>query len=236
MEDINRIEFHRSGAPPLDAPIPVPIEQALPGWLRAMPASMGEIAEAHDQTNLTLRACAPLMEAMSLGYALRWPMTIRIVVVGREPNGDFDLRVDPVEPAILQSHPPRQAPGMPGAGMPILKLTHPWIIRTPPGTACLITPMVNQPERKVIPFSAVVETDRYFNAIHIPFMLAVPIGEQVVLERGEPFAQLIPFRRDDWQAVQGEGDEAARQATRAVLDEHRPGAYAKRLRTRRRFE
>lgn len=230
------VEFHHSGRLPLDAPMPAPMDQVLPGWLRAMPAAVDETArQAHDRSPLTLRACAPLMEAMGLGYALLWPMRLRIDVVGREANGDYDLRVDPAMPALLESHPPRQAPGMPGAGLPILKLMNPWIVRTPPGTSCLIAPLFNQPERTIIPFAAMVETDRYFTPIHLPFMLAVPVGGSVVVERGEPFAQLIPMRRDNWQAARGDGDARAQAETRRILDENRPGAYAKMLRVRRRF-
>lgn len=230
------IEFHHSGQAPLDAPPPAPMREVSPQWLSAMPALIPDAERRpEDKSSLTLRACAPFLEAMSFGYALLWPLAVTLTVLAREADGSFDVRCDPVEPMLFESHPPRQAPGMPGTAFPILKLLSPWIIRTPPDTCCMITPLLNRPELKLVPYAGIVETDRYFNAINLPCMLLARPGDRVEVRRGEPIAQVLPLRRDDWQAVRGAGDVDAAAATRAVLDATDGGAYAQRIRVRRSF-
>lgn len=230
------IEFHHAGGEPLDAPPPVPLREAFPEWLRTMPAAIPEeMRRPEDVTRLTVRGCAPLIEAMTMGYALLWPSTTTIMLVGRNPDGSYDVRFNPAQPRILNAIPPRQTPGMPCANVPMLKLISPWIIRTPEGTSCLITPLFNRPEVQIIPFAAVVETDRYFAAIHFPFLLVPPASGRLHVERGTPFAQIIPFRRDHWIAEKGGGDEVAQAATKAILNAENEGAYARRIRVRRQF-
>jgi hypothetical protein len=231
------IEFHHAGNEPLDAPVPVPMRRVLPEWFGKMPASVPEnLRQPSDVTHLTLRACAPFVAAMTSGYALLWPSTMTITLAGRRPNGDYDIRFEPAKPAILMSHPPRQTPGMPSAALPIVKLLQPWIMRTPEGTSCLFMPLVNRPEVPIIPFSAVVETDRYFAPVHLPFLLVPQPSGQVTIERGQPIAQILPFRREDWASVRGEGDAEAAAHTRAVMQASPDGAYAKAFRAPRSFQ
>jgi hypothetical protein len=230
------IEFHHDGREPLDAPQPVPMRKACPEWLQAMPAAIPEaMRRPEDVSHLTMRACAPLIEAMTTGYALLWPCTTTIMLVDRKPDASFDVRYNPAHPPILDSIPPRQSLGMPSAAVPILKLISPWIIRTPEGTSCLITPLFNRPEIQVIPFAAVVETDRYFAPIHFPFLMVPPKSGIIEIERGTPFAQITPFRRDDWVGIRGSGDARASAATRSILAGESEGAYSRRIRVRRQF-
>ena len=124
---------------------------------------------------------------------------------------------------------------MPSAALPMLKLLNPWIIRTPEGTSCLFTPLLNRSEVQIIPFGAIVETDRFFAPIHLPFLLVPPPGGRVRIERGTPVAQIIPFRRENWASVRGQGDGAARAATAAIMTAESEGAYARRIRMRGQF-
>lgn len=75
------------------------------------------------------------------------------------------------------------------------------IIKTPPGYSCLfVSPLNNKDDRFEI-ISGIVDTDTYENFINFPIVIN---GDkypnlETTIERGTPYVQIIPFKRDDWK-------------------------------------
>ena len=112
--------------PELDGKIPPPVRasKCLPDWFRDLPREMG-MKDEYGLPGLTVRACLPVADVMSLGWIIPLPLDIR---AGVDPlSGQFNFHwaeADPFKP--LDMHHPGQVgadgPG-PFAGQMPLKFT-----------------------------------------------------------------------------------------------------------------
>jgi hypothetical protein len=57
--------------------------------------------------------------------------------------------------------------------------------------------------------SGVVDTDSYNLGVEFPFRLLDIKKDVVILEKGTPICQVIPFKRDDWSSTAVDFDEEA---------------------------
>src|ERR1700712_3527929 len=57
-------------------PRPIPAKQALPDWLRAMPAKA--FSELHGREIRTVKQCPPFVDAMSHGFMILLPCDVRV--------------------------------------------------------------------------------------------------------------------------------------------------------------
>ena len=72
----------------------------------------------------------------------------------------------------------------------------PWHVKTPPGYSSLIIAPFYQfiGDHTVMP--AIIDTDEYDHSqINLPLYLN---KTEASFKPGQPFAQIIPFKRDDW--------------------------------------
>ena len=96
-----------------------------------------------------------------------------------------------------------------GASPSILKWSPGWRIITPPGYSCLFTHPMNHFDLPFATLSGVVDTDSYKLGTEFPFRLLNINKDVVILEKGTPICQVIPFRREDWSSSTIEFDEEA---------------------------
>ena len=85
-----------------------------------------------------------------------------------------------------------------------VKFTNPWRIYTPPGYSVLFTAPYYQFEKRFTVLPGIVETDRYH---HINFPTLIHTRKDIIIERGTPFIQVIPFKRDDFDLDVGQMSE-----------------------------
>lgn len=76
-----------------------------------------------------------------------------------------------------------------------VKFVNPWRIYTPPGYSVMFMPPTYQFEKRFTVLPGIVETDSYH---HINFPTIWHTTKDAIIERGTPFIQVIPFKRDDW--------------------------------------
>ena len=76
-----------------------------------------------------------------------------------------------------------------------IKFVNPWRIYTPPGYSVLFMTPTYQFEKRFTVLPGIVETDNYH---HINFPSIWHTTKDAVIERGTPFIQVIPFKRDKW--------------------------------------
>jgi len=71
-----------------------------------------------------------------------------------------------------------------------------WGWRLPKGWSMLVTHPLNQHQLPFTTLAAIVDSDRFASHGNIPFFLRE--GWTGIIEKGTPFAQLIPIKRSDW--------------------------------------
>lgn len=76
-----------------------------------------------------------------------------------------------------------------------VKFVNPWRIYTPPGYSVLFMAPIYQFENRFTVLPGIVETDSYH---HINFPSIWHTTKDAIIERGTPFIQVIPFKRENW--------------------------------------
>jgi Family of unknown function (DUF6065) len=188
---------------------PVPARTVQPTWFKRLPGlDRGALSAANN--GLTVKRCAPFLDALSIGWIIPLAATVRLEISdgGRnvEAGWEFDRE-------MVSTHNAHQAAGNPWEPRPLMKFHNPWAIRTPPGWSCLFVPPLNRPGGAIEVLSGVVDTDGYVAAVNFPF---VAVGEDGVhtFPKGSPLVQVIPFERTD-----GRLDGVARSELEHEADE-----------------
>ena len=189
--------------------LPVPIKTNIPEWFKKL---------NHTMENNTIKGCMPFLDALTAGYLLKMPQDLFIKHnVWNEKIKKYDsffkysVQVDATtlnlnSSLTPQTHQPQQLEGSPlikknGDNLPFYKILNPYHIKTPPGYSCLFTPPINNKDDRFEIISGIVDTDKFDVEINFPFVInndKYPSLETVI-ERGTPYVQIIPFKRDDWK-------------------------------------
>ena len=202
---------------------PVPSLNHLPDWYKKL---------KHHPNKTTIKGCRPFMDSMSTGYILTTPQEYYIDITtiedgklqihvrasyeefaGNPEYKDININADMKSSA----HPPFQLEGSPqlkkNFNFPAMKFYNPWRIQTPSGYSCLFTPPLNRVDERFEIISGVVDTDIYEEYINFPFILKkdyllenIKDGKFLsIIEKGTPYCQIIPFKRESWKMKIEEG-------------------------------
>lgn len=170
---------------------PVPARSYLPEWFRRLPP-VDEAVASQTDTGLTIKRCLPFLDAMSAGWLITLPATVRLNVSDDgahvEAGWEFDRE-------LVSFHGAHQVRGNPMGARPPCKFINFWTIATPPGWSCLFVSPLNRPNGLAEVVAGVVDTDTYRSPVHFPFFFTGPDGLHRI-EKGSPIVQVIPFRRD----------------------------------------
>lgn len=193
-----KIKFHQVRE------LPEPIEKPYPGS-RNLPDWFKNLSNKTTGDFKTVKKCPPFLDAMSTGYIIPVPMDLIIAI---DEKGEdwvlFPKKGDKEKYGkytIVESHDASQYPGTPFANMPVRKLYTPWIIETEPGYSLLFLPPINRFDLPCVPISGLVECDNYFNTVNFPCVFpTLRPGYEVRLNKGDPLVQVVPIKRDTWDA------------------------------------
>ena len=191
---------------------PVPAARTIPEWYREMPRTTDGkqpmVSEDGKRVNLTIKSCSPFLDSITSGYVLTLPCDVQII---KKEDGEilFNWLVDVEE--VVSGHLPEQVPAnfAPTSSLEPLKWKAGWKVVTPKGYSTLFTHPLNRHDLPFYTLSGVVETDRYNLQTEFPFVFHdkfLQIDEPMVLKRGIPIVQAIPFKRDDWVSEYGHFD------------------------------
>jgi hypothetical protein len=193
---------------------PKPASSFLPKWYKDMP-NFADGQDRHgihkdygSEANTTVKHCAPFLDALTMGYV--WSLAVDIEVLregdsfhfGWRPSGDF-----------VTSHIESQHPGLPAVADGesfVMKWSFDYKIVTPKGYSTLFTHPFNRNDLPFRTFTGVVETDSFELPVQFPFQLiSKNIGESLIIPKGTPVVQMIPFKRDNWKSELGNYDPLA---------------------------
>lgn len=215
-------------------PRPVPAAQALPDWLRAMPAQVpapslgGEVVR-------TLKHCPPVLDALSTGLLI--PLVTDLTLAGGELAWEWEPPHLPdtlIPRAPVGLHVPEQATGLPFHTQPdaVIKFLNFWTLSVPQGWSLLFTHPLNRLDLPFRTLSGIVDCDSFADGyVHFPALWTDP-GFAGTLPRGTPVAQVFALPRDAQEVDIGvmDDDEIARNRdVQQALGAER-GVYRKRFR------
>ena len=203
-------------------PPPVPARDALPDWLRRMPAHAP--SDLHDGAPIrTVKHCPPFVDAMMQGFVMTLPCDVRVEGGTLSWSWDLPRPATAAHPrAPMSFHAAAQVSGTPfmRANQLVVKFNAFWTIRLEPGWSLLVTHPINREDLPFRLLGGLVDADRFHEVgILFPAVWLDP-GFQGVLPRGLPVAQCIPVRREalvlDTAAFDAE-EQARYEATARVL-------------------
>jgi hypothetical protein len=172
----------------------------LPEWYK----KMSPFFEIKNTTELTVKKCIPILDALTTGYVL---------VTTSDYYFNYDEKTNLIEfsgenivgtshgsQKAITFHPTDQIGEMPVSPEFIkyaFKWGSDWLIKTPKGYSTIFTHPFNAPYLPFYTLTGVVDTDTYTMPVLFPFLMKNNfIG---VIEKGTPVVQIIPFKRDDWK-------------------------------------
>ncbi len=186
-----------------DNSLPSPIIKTIPDWYRkADRFAKKENDEYWEDPNIggkiaTWKACPAIFDIMGTGYTLRTPCDIEFVQ--RSAN---TMSVTISDAKYKDFCVPRQK--MPQFENPKgyyenhFAWFSDWEIKTPPGYSVLYSQPFNRYELPFLTTSGIIDNDKVHLPGSMPFFLIK--GFEGVIPEGTPYAQLIPFKREDWKS------------------------------------
>lgn len=170
---------------------PIPARSYLPDWFRKLPPVTESVA-SETNSGLTVKRCMPFLDAMTTGWIIPLPATVRLNVAedGAKLTAGWDF-----DRTLVSFHGEHQVAGHPRTPRPPAKFHNFWTIATPLGWSCLFLSPLNRPNGIFDVAAGIVDTDTYPSTIHFPFFCTAEDGFYEI-QKGSPMVQVIPFRRD----------------------------------------
>ena len=203
--------------------LPIPAKLNIPKWFKNL---------EHSLESKTVKGCIPFLDTLTSGYILKMPVDYHIEHNVSKKNiknntgfdspmkrkNDLSNKINLNYSGEFSGHPAFQLGKSPllekNKNCPVHKILNPWIIETPPGYSTLFTSPLNNSDDRFSILSGIVDTDSYKTEINFPFIVNGDKYENLVttIERGTPYVQLIPFKRDSWKMkIQAQSDEKRKE-------------------------
>lgn len=173
---------------------PKPAAEYIPEWY----TRLTEISEGV-MTDRNIKSCIPVSDLMNSGYILfnSYQLNLQEKIVNFNKTLDIETSRPEQFKKTLTSFGKMQCP-IPHASKPetFFKIKLDWVITTPPGYSCLIMQPYYLFENRFSIMPAIVDTDKLDSTISVAGFITTK--EFVEMKPGDPFIQVIPFKRDDW--------------------------------------
>jgi hypothetical protein len=188
--------------------LPVPTKTNIPEWYKKL---------THSYEKQTVKGCMPFLDTLTTGYLLKIATDYKIkhnVEIDGEKKAGFDSaqqmmnslaeRININYQGKPEFHGTDQLAGSPlvskNKNLAFHKILNPWIITTPPGYSTLFVPPLNNTDTRFSIIAGIVDTDTFKNEVNFPIVINGDKYEilDTIIERGTPYVQCIPFKRENW--------------------------------------
>jgi hypothetical protein len=190
----------------IDIEQPQPASKFIPDWYKNMESYIGQEKKPSGDggSNATIKRCIPVFDAITAGYIITSPADVYVSIKKEKQFFEWSAL------SLISFHPIAQAPDHPNRKPHAYpKWMNPWSIKTPKGYSVLFTqPMHRESVFTILP--GIVDTDSYTGPVNFPMVINDPNFEGLI-PKGTPIAQVIPFKREDWQMEIGSIEELKEQ-------------------------
>lgn len=183
-------------------PPPQKASAFLPEWFKNIPTHEqgydgNKLSKYSPGTSLTIKGCNPFLDTLTGGYIFQLAADVEFSF----QNGMFVPKWLVEYPLITgqAAHQTEHLPKTYGPTEAVFKWIAGWKINTPKGYSTLFTHPMNRHDLPFRTMSGIVETDKYNLETDFPFQILNPNNElSIVIKKGTPICQAIPFKRDNW--------------------------------------
>jgi len=185
-------------------PKPGPASQYMPEWWKNMSPYVksadnpdgNKLIISNRDTNAGPKKCVPMLDAMTTGYII--PLWSDVQV--RQTNGlaQITWRLKGGDVFVMQGPGGRDVQPPIGYTTDVVKYLNTWIPITPPGYSVLVTSPLGHRDLPFHAIPAVIDSDKSQFELTAPMW--VKEGFEGIVEKGTPMLQVIPFKRDSWEA------------------------------------
>jgi hypothetical protein len=196
--------------------------------------------------NSTIKNCPAIADAISFGYILFTPIDIEIDATNEdEIKYRFKNSVEQYDSIFEQGHAIRDIIGshykeqveqyaVPDEYHKIpFKINTLFGIKTDPGYSCWITHPMHNLDLPYFVLSGIVDTDKVTS--RYPYPLFIRKGFKGVISAGTPLIQVIPFKREDYEAEIIDFDQEDVKRVQQILSSDQITPYRKNFWSRKRF-
>jgi len=226
--------------------LPIPAKINMPEWYKKLENSAD---------NKTVKGCIPFLDTLTAGYILKMPVDFHVkhnvlhegikatgVTTSQRYENEFSQKINLNYQEKIEIHPPKQLKGSPylekNKNFPIHKIMNPWIIKTPPGYSTLFVPPLNNTDDRFSIIPGIVDTDTFNIEVNFPIVFN---GDKypsltTTLERGTPYVQLIPFKREKWKMKVTKRDEQKFKKDKFFMQQFIINNYKKKFWSKKSFK
>lgn len=238
-----KIYFHEM-IPEIEHIDPTPAIRSMPQWWKDMPKHSGISTHAM-QRNMSesgsMRTCPAVNDAMYAGYTVYFPSDLYIDATKRQLQARCQqfIQNDKIWESFpyYKIHEERIAHGFVGGQdyhPETIKIQTYWGVRTEKGYSSFFMHPTNRYDLPFYAAPAIVDTDVY--PTWFPYTMYVKKGFQGVIQRGTPFLQIFPFRREEkWEMEFEEFDQKLLNRRDSGLLQKFSQPYKKLYWTRKKF-
>ena len=184
--------------------MPKPTIKTIPDWYRKadrfaidprtqkaweMPDGSGKIP--------TWKACPAIFDIMGTGYVYRTPCDVEFF---EDEHGEIQCKVlDELNKDFVGDRPPMAQFESPlGYHSKHFAWWADWAVEVPEGYSVLYTQPFNRFELPFLTTSGIIDNDHVHLPGTMPFFVAK--GFTGIIPAGTPYAQMLPFKREDWDS------------------------------------
>ena len=190
----------------IDIEQPQPASKFIPYWYKNMESYTdgNKKPDGAGGTKATIKKCRPVFDAITAGYIITLPADVYVSIKDEQQYFEWSSL------GLVQFHPVIQAPEHPNRKPHAYpKWMNPWCVKTPKGYSTLfVQPMHRESVFTILP--GIVDTDTYTAPVNFPMVINDPNFEGMI-PKGTPIAQVIPFKRENWQMEIGSIKELKEQ-------------------------
>ena len=179
-----------------------PAFNTIPQWYKDLPKDYKESGD--DETGRysgALKRCMPFQDALTAGYIVHLPFDIEVSY--RENDGHMFVqgngKIEKLKRKLVGLNDFRRTIGMPvpvGYTPQAWKVNTGMRIETPPGYSLIYTQPFNRPDLPFTTMTGIIDADEYPGPEVVNLFFKE--GFEGILPKGTPIAQVIPFKRENW--------------------------------------
>jgi hypothetical protein len=181
---------------------PQPSSKTLPKWFQDMPPY--EVAEnnpegkifmvTHGASNATAKKCTPMLDAMTTGYTVSLWSDVLVRQTATGPDLSWRVHSQVIMPHGASG---QLIPAPPGYHQAVYKYVTDFRVETPSGYSIMVKPPAGYYDLPFMPLTAIIDSDKSVIDTNIPIWIKSDF--EGIVERGTPIAQIIPFKRENWE-------------------------------------